>query len=127
MSIMAETGLTAAQLAGILEVNAATISRAIRGSRLDVLTLQKIASRFEDDSDSLSVLAAHLYDEIERSGRSTGEIQIITTGRPQDDDIALVIDEARRDEDLKEIIQTYAGLIRKHRNRQKLGAAKEKD
>ena len=105
--------LTATALAAIAGIHQTTVSRACSGERLSVESLRALCTKQNDLKDGVQLLIAHLRDEVDRSGRLQSEIVIKADGISQEhDDIRILEEHSKKDENLAAIIHDLAQLTR---------------
>lgn len=107
-------GTTQTQIAHNAGLSQVILSRACSGTRPEVKTLRALCTCQPDPRDNLELLVAHLRDEIERAGHGTHEIEISADVAQLDDDLRVLLEEARTDEQLAAMLRQLAAFIRTH-------------
>lgn len=95
-------------------VSQVVISRASNGSRLETRTLKALCNSQPEKRDNLEILIGHLRDEIERAGHATSEIEIVADVSRIDDDLRVLIEESKHDEQLRGMLSQLASFVRTH-------------
>ncbi len=116
---------TATQIGANGGVSQVVISRASNGSRLETRTLKALCNSQPDGRDNLEILIGHLRDEIERAGHSTSEIEITADTSRIADDLRVLLDEAKHDEQLRGMLRQLAAFVRTHPLQQSIAMAAE--
>jgi transcriptional regulator with XRE-family HTH domain len=112
--ICAQRGTTQTQIAANAGLSQVILSRACNGTRPEQKTLHALCNSQPAPRDNLDLLVGHLRDEIERAGHSTHEIEIKADITPLDDDLRVLLDEARHDEQLAGMLRQLASFVRTH-------------
>jgi transposase-like protein len=112
---LATSKRTGAALAREIGIHQTTVSRACAGERVSVESLRALCSKQVDQQAGLDCLIGHLHDEVERSGRSQTEVSIHLLEVAQMGDIQLLEEQARNDEELRNILRDLASMVRKIR------------
>lgn len=107
-------GTTATEIAAHASLSHVILSRASNGTRLEARSLRALCTCQPDPRDNLDLLIAHLRDEIERAGHSTSEIEMTADTSRIDDDLRLLLQEAKADDQLRGMLCQLASFVRTH-------------
>jgi transcriptional regulator with XRE-family HTH domain len=107
-------GTTQTQIAAHAGLSQVILSRACSGTRPEVRSLRALCTCQPDPRDNLDLLVAHLRDEIERAGHSTADIEIAADCTQIDDDLRLLLEEAKNDQQLSGMLHQLAAFVRTH-------------
>ena len=120
LALLNARGITITQLAGEVGIHQTTLSRLCAGTadRPKIPSLRALCTQQQASTQGLQLLLAHLRDEVDRSGRLPTDVQISAQGEPPDDWLHLLVDQSRTDNELREILQALAELVRAVRRRQ---------
>lgn len=105
---------TAMEIANNAGLHSTLLSRTCNGSRLEARSLRALCTSQPDPRDNTDLLIAHLRDEIERAGHSTHEIDIRADTSRLDDELQLLLEEAKHDAQLAGILRQLAAFVRTH-------------
>lgn len=112
--ICRERDTTQTEIATNAGLSQVVLSRACNGTRPEVKTLRALCTSQPDHRDNIDLLVAHLRDEIERAGHSTHEIEINADSSRLDDDLRLLLEEAKHDPQLAAVLRQLATFVRSH-------------
>lgn len=112
--ICSHRGTTQTQIATNAGLSQVILSRACAGTRPEAKTLRALCTSQPEPRDNLDLLVGYLRDEIERAGHSTHEIDIRADSSRLDDDLRVLLDEARTDEQLAGMLRQLASFVRTH-------------
>lgn len=106
--------ITVSALAEAAGITQSVLSRACNGSRLEPKSLKALYDCQTSEQDALTILVAHLHDEISRIGRVPDKIQVLVELKPIPNPYLILMEEAARDPQLRDLLLNLASYVRTH-------------